>query len=182
MPWWAWSWSLPVIDGFNELHCCCELHPPVRLLSRQTAGVEAADVLHGWQQAGWVCLDRRKTRKSHHSCALLGQSIWAPGLPVSVELVMGPSTNCFRNTHLQDLERNPGKEPIYDLVKPCGTLHRRPHTLSDTSKRPTFISTNTNTGTKSSAPGTESSLARLRRFMMVEHILRMHCTLSRGVL
>lgn len=49
-------------------------------------------------------------------------------------------------------------------------------------ERPTFINTNTNTGTKSSAPGTESSLARLRRFMIVEHILRMHCTLSRGVL
>lgn len=45
-----------------------------------------------------------------------------------------------------------------------------------------FINTNTSTGTKSSAPGTESSLARLRRFMIVEHIRRMHCTLSRGVL
>lgn len=48
--------------------------------------------------------------------------------------------------------------------------------------RLTLISTKTSTGTKSSAPGTESSLARLRRFMMVEHMRRMHWTLSRGVL
>lgn len=48
--------------------------------------------------------------------------------------------------------------------------------------RLTLIRTKTSTGTKSSAPGTESSLARLRRFMMVEHIRSIHWTLSRGVL
>lgn len=50
------------------------------------------------------------------------------------------------------------------------------------SYRLTLMRTNTSTGTKSSAPGTESSLAKLRRFMMVEHMRRMHWTLSRGVL
>lgn len=50
------------------------------------------------------------------------------------------------------------------------------------SYRLTRMRTNTSTGTKSSAPGTESSLAKLRRFMMVEHMRRMHWTLSRGVL
>lgn len=73
LPWWAWSWSLSVIDGFNKLHGCCELHPPVGLLSRQTAGVEAADVLHGGQQAGWVCLDRWEIRKSPLPGAVLCQ-------------------------------------------------------------------------------------------------------------
>lgn len=48
--------------------------------------------------------------------------------------------------------------------------------------RLTLMRTNTSTGTKSSAPGTESSLARLRRFMMVEHMRSIHWTLSRGVL
>lgn len=46
----------------------------------------------------------------------------------------------------------------------------------------TLMRTKTSTGTKSSAPGTESSLARLRRFMMVEHMRSIHWTLSRGVL
>lgn len=38
----------------------------------------------------------------------------------------------------------------------------------------TLMRTKTSTGTKSSAPGTESSLARLRRFMMVEHMRSIH--------
>lgn len=73
LPWWAWSWSLSVIDGFNKLHGRSELHPPVGLLSRQTAGIEAADVLHGGQQAGWVCLDRWEIRESPLLGAVLCQ-------------------------------------------------------------------------------------------------------------
>lgn len=55
-----WSWSLPVINSFNEFHCCCELHPPIGLLSRQTAGIKAADVLNSGQQARWICLYQHK--------------------------------------------------------------------------------------------------------------------------
>lgn len=55
-----WSWSLPVIDGFNELHRCRELHPPVGLLSRQTAGIKATDILDSGQQTGGICLYQHK--------------------------------------------------------------------------------------------------------------------------
>lgn len=55
-----WSWSLSVIDGFNEFHCCCELHPPIGLLSRQAAGIKAADILNSRQQTGWICLYQHK--------------------------------------------------------------------------------------------------------------------------
>lgn len=51
---------LAVIDSFDELHGCRELHPPVGLLSRQTVGIETADVLHGGQQARGVCLYENK--------------------------------------------------------------------------------------------------------------------------
>lgn len=59
-----WSWSLSVIDGFNEFHCCCELHPPIGLLSRQAAGIKAADILNSRQQTGWICLEKWKIKKS----------------------------------------------------------------------------------------------------------------------
>lgn len=55
-----WSWSLPVINRFNEFHRCRELHPPVGLLSRQTAGIKATDILDGRQQTGWICLYQHK--------------------------------------------------------------------------------------------------------------------------
>lgn len=55
-----WSWSLSVIDSFNEFHGCCELHPPIGLLSRQAAGVEATDILNSGQQAGRICLYQHK--------------------------------------------------------------------------------------------------------------------------
>lgn len=67
-----WSWSLSVVDSFNEFHCCCELHPPIGLLSRQTAGIKAADVLDSGQQAGRICLEKGKMRESNtqmHSSA-----------------------------------------------------------------------------------------------------------------
>lgn len=51
---------LAVIDSFDELHGCRELHPPVGLLSRQTVGIETADVLHSGQQARGVCLGWEK--------------------------------------------------------------------------------------------------------------------------
>lgn len=53
---------LAVIDSFDELHGCRELHPPVRLLSGQAVGIETADVLHSGQQARGVCLgvDKRE--------------------------------------------------------------------------------------------------------------------------
>lgn len=51
---------LAIIDSFDELHGCRELHPPVRLLSRQTVGIETADVLHSGQQARGVCLGWHK--------------------------------------------------------------------------------------------------------------------------
>lgn len=54
------SWSLSVVDSFNKFHCCCELHPPIGLLSRQTAGIEATDILDSGQQAGWICLYQHK--------------------------------------------------------------------------------------------------------------------------
>lgn len=53
-----WSWLLSVIDSLNEFNCCCELHPPIRLLSRQTAGIKATDVLNSGQQTGWICLEK----------------------------------------------------------------------------------------------------------------------------
>lgn len=61
---------LAVIDGFDELHGCRELHPPVGLLSRQTAGIETADVLHSGQQARGVCLGGQK-RETHSLFAKL---------------------------------------------------------------------------------------------------------------
>lgn len=68
---------LAVIDGFDELHGCRELHPPVGLLSRQTVGIETADVLHSGQQARGVCLGWEKTEiqlvcKAQHQQTLSG--------------------------------------------------------------------------------------------------------------
>ena len=54
------SRSLSVIDSLNEFHGRCELHPPIGLLSRQTAGIKATDVLNSGQQTGWICLEKWK--------------------------------------------------------------------------------------------------------------------------
>lgn len=104
MPWWAWSWSLPVVDGFNKLPGGYELHPPVELLSRQTAGIEAADVLHSGQQAGRVSLDKWRIRKS--------------------PLLVGSAVSTCDRMPCHDLNNDPytileiitfkGFEPIYD--------------------------------------------------------------------
>lgn len=56
------SCSLPVIDSLNEFHGCCELHPPIGLLSRQTAGIKATDVLDSGQQTGRICLEKWKIK------------------------------------------------------------------------------------------------------------------------
>lgn len=57
------SASLAIVYGFNEFHCCCELHPPIGLLSTQPAGIEIIDVLNGGQQAGGVGLEGREREK-----------------------------------------------------------------------------------------------------------------------
>lgn len=112
-----------------------------------------------------------------------------PGPPFFLLKTLAPGLD--KTWHGQDLfsldntELELGKEP--SSVSSHEALHHPAQNVKYTlftssNEGPTFINTNTKTGTKSSAPGTESSLARLSKFMIVEHILRMHCTLSRGVL
>lgn len=51
--------SLALINCFNEFHSCCELHPPIRLLSTQLASIKIINILNGGQKAWWICLKGR---------------------------------------------------------------------------------------------------------------------------
>lgn len=176
------SASLAIVDGLNEFHRRGELHPPIALLPTQPAGVEIIDVLNGGQQAGRVCLEGRRRGDGRPLGAQ--RSSWNSMQIKILNMFVFKSMHIFtlqcNNVMWRNFQMNNSKK--HKILRNENSLRIQLNLLYVIRIKLTLMRTKTRTGTKSSAPGTESSLAKLRRFMMVEHIRRIHWTLSRGVL